>query len=753
MSMLPPADRRPGSRVIPAVVGLIVGTVVAGLLLGLMALPMVGGLGVLTRNAIGDFEGLPDTIDTPPLAQRTEILAADGSSLATIYAQNRAEVPLASIAPIMRQAQVAIEDSRFLEHNGVDTKSVLRAAARNAGSGQVRQGASTLTMQYVENVLVNSAATQDELDAAHGQSAAGKLREARYALALERRYTKAEILERYLNIVYYGSGAYGVEAAAHRFFDTSAAELTLPQAATLAGLVQSPINYDPLRHPDAAQKRRDIVLTRMAQLGYITPRQESAAKAIPMSTLLKPTTMTNGCTTSYAPFFCDYVIRTIRTDETFGKTPQEREAFLKRGGYTIKTTLDPKAQRGAFDAVTATIPIDDESRRAAAITMIQPGTGNVVAMTQNRIWGTNGKGTTTYNYNVDRSMGGTIGMQAGSTFKAFTLAAALEAGIAPTEYISSPSPKTFTGFVNCETGVPFPPVTVRNSTSSGTFDMARGTAYSVNTFFMGLEERTGLCRPAEIAESMGVFRGNGEALPRVPSFTLGSLEVTPLQMANAYATFANHGSYCKPRSILEIRDRNGHSLPVPPVDCHQVISRSVADGTTAILTGVVDGGIPGRTGARMALADRRPAAGKTGTTNDSAAVWFLGFTPDLAAAVWVGDPRGGYAHPMKAVTVNGKYYDQVFGGTLPGPIWKASMDAALQGTPTTQFQLVNQWGLKAANVAPLYAAPKPKPVDVMEFGPGTDTSTAPTEPAVPTDGGSAAPVEPPVSSDDQAPPQ
>ena len=749
MSMRPPS-RRSGPGRVPAWFGLLIGTLVAGLVLGLMALPFVGGAGVLARNAIGDFERLPDAIDTPPLAQRTEILAADGSSLATIYAQNRIEVPLTSIAPVMRQAQVAIEDSRFLEHNGVDTKSVIRAAARNAGSGAVRQGASTLTMQYVENVLVNSATSQEDLDAAHARSAAGKLREARYALALERRYTKAQILEGYLNIVYYGAGAYGVEAAAHRYFNTSAADLTLPEAATLAGIVQSPVNYDPTRHPDAAEKRRNVVLSRMADLGYITRAQAAGAQAIPMSALLQPTSTTNGCTTSYAPFFCDYVIRTILSDPTFGETAQEREAFLKRGGYTIKTTLNPTAQRAAFDAATKAIPIDDESKRAAAITMIEPGTGDITVMTQNREWGTTGKGKTTYNYNVNRAMGGTIGMQAGSTFKVFTIAAALESGIAPTEYISSPSPKTFTGFVNCETGAQFPPVTVRNSTSSGTFDMARGAAYSVNTYFMALEERIGLCRPAEIAESLGVFRGNGEPLPRVPSFTLGSIEVTPLQMANAYATIANHGSYCKPRSILEIRDRNGHTVPVPPVDCHQVLSRNVADGTAAILTGVIDGGIPGRTGARMALADRRPAAGKTGTTNDSAAVWFLGFTPDLAAAVWVGDPRGGYAYPMKAVTINGRYYSQVFGGTLPGPIWKASMDAALQGRPITQFDLVNQWGLKAANVAPLTSGGlATNPTGAVAFDPGASTTTPSTDSgdAVP-----AAPAEPPVSGGDEAAP-
>ena len=318
--------------------------------------------------------------------------------------------------------------------------------------------------------------------------------------------------------------------------------------------------------------------------------------------------------------------------------------------------------------------------------MVQPGTGHIIAMTQNREWGTSGKGRTTYNYNAPQSMGGTIGMQAGSTFKVFTLAAALEAGISPNEYISSPSPNTFNNFRNCETGVPYDPVTVRNSTTSGTLNMAQATAYSTNTYFMAIEERTGICRPVDIAESLGVTLGNGDPLLRVPSFTLGTMEIAPLSLANAYATFAAHGRYCEPVPILEIRDRDGAKLNVPNGDCRQVLDRSVADGVTVMLNGVVDGNIPGRTGAPMNLGDR-PVAGKTGTTNESAAVWFAGFTPQVASAVWVGDPRGGYAFPLKDVTINGTYYRQVYGGTLAGPIWKASMEAALADKPIEEFVL------------------------------------------------------------------
>ena len=668
--------------VIGRLLALAVGSVVAGVIVGLMLLPFAGAAGVITRDVISDFESLPASLSTPPLPERSVILASDGSLLATLYYQNRVEVPLNSIAPVMRQAIIAIEDVRFLEHNGVDARGVVRALARNTTAGGIEQGSSTLTMQYIKNVLVNQATSAEDLEQARGDSFTRKIREARLALALEKRFSKGEILARYLNIAYFGSGAYGVEAAARRYFSKPAADLNLIEAATLAGIVKGPTAYDPLRNPENATQRRNVILQRMATAGFITPEQSARATAIPMEDVLNPTRTSNGCTSSYAPFFCDYVLQTILTDEAFGETPEEREAFLRRGGYTIRT----KVHQSATNTVNEFIPPDDDSRKAAAVSMVEPGTGNIIAMTQNRTWGTSGVGKTTYNYNTDRSMGGTIGMQAGSTFKIFTLAAALEAGISPYEPIDSPSPATFEGFVNCDTGVSFPTVTVNNSTTSGFLTMAQATAFSTNTYFMAIEERTGICRVAEIAESMGVYTGSGDELPRVPTLTLGVAEVTPLAMANAYATFAAHGVHCEPRSILEVRDRNQKRLPVPEEKCTQVIDRPVADSVTELLSGVVDGPIAGRTGSRMSLAPQ-PVAGKTGTTNESAAVWFAGYTPHVAAAVWIGDPRGGFAHPLKDITINGTYYEQVFGGTLAGPIWKASMEAALADKPIEGFVL------------------------------------------------------------------
>lgn len=718
---------------------------VAGAVAAAMVLPVAAATGLLTRGAIDSFESLPSQLDAPDLPERSVILASDGSVMATIYYQNRVEVPLASVAPVMRQAIVAIEDARFLDHPGIDLRGTMRAIVANSTQSGGTQGGSTITQQYVKNLLIASATNEEELEAARARTPSRKLREIRYALALERRYSKEEILERYLNIVYFGAGAYGVEAAARRYFSKPAAELDLVESATLAGIVQQPTAFDPTRNPELAQQRRDLVLGEMAQAGFITPIEASAASRISIEEILDPSIQPNGCTSSYAPYFCDFVIRMIKADPAFGETLVEREALLRRGGLTIRTTLDPDVQAAAMKSVTSYIPIKDPSQRAAAITLVEPGTGNVIAMAQNREWGLKGRGKTTYNYNVDQGFGGTIGMQAGSTFKVFTLAAALEQGFSPTEGIDAPNPKTFENFVNCTDGTPFQPVTVRNSGSSGFLNMFQATAFSTNTYFVTLAERFGLCRQAEIAEEMGVRLATGDPLLRVPTFSLGTMEVSPLSVAGAYAAFANHGTYCQPRVVLEITDRYGNNLAVPDPRCREVISRSVADAVTGVLTNVIDGPFEGRTGSAASLPDR-PAAGKTGSTNENAAIWFAGYTPQMAAAVWVGDPRGGFAYPMTDVTINGTYYSYVTGGMIPNPIWRETMIAAHANLMPQAFELLNEWGVgpvRGVGPSPVYipfALPqpdeseepkpeeskKPKPTPGPGPGPGPQPSPQPT---------------------------
>lgn len=664
----------------------------AGVIAALIVLPVVGGVGLATRNSAQAFTNLPSDLTQVPLPQQNTIVDSNGDILAVLFAQNRIEVPLEEISPIMQQAVIAIEDQRFLDHAGIDFRGTLRASISTGAGGQV-QGGSTITQQYVKQILLTAATTKEEQDAATAVSINRKLREARYAIALENKLSKKEILEGYLNIAYFGAGSYGVEIAARRYFSTNADNLTLSQAATLAGLVQNPSRFDPTQYPERAQNRRDDVLNAMVNTGYITQEQADQAKAVSVEDDLDPAELPNGCTTSIAPFFCDYVVTVLRNDPVFGETPEDRARLLDIGGLTIKTTLDRKAQVSSQNSVEERIPFDDPSGKAASITMIRPGTGEITAMAQNRKWGRSGIGYTTVNYSAPVDANGTVGFQAGSTFKAFTIAAAFKQGWDPFKVINSPEKKKFKDFVECETGDKFAPYEVGNSTASGAFDILSGTAYSVNTYFVGLEEQLGLCDPPDIAKASGVQQGNGEDFEKFPCFTLGCFDVTTLDMAVGMATFAAHGIRCNAIAITEITDRNGKNLNVPSADCERTIDLQVADSTTAVLAGVINGPVKGRTGQAMDLG--RPAAGKTGTTDSSAAVWFVGYTPDMAAAVWVGDPRGGQKYPMKGVTINGRYYSQVFGSTLPGPIWRDSLVGALEGTPETPWDLNTLNGVNA----------------------------------------------------------
>ena len=670
-------------------------TALAGIVTALIVLPVAGGVGLASRNGAQAFSSLPNDLTQVPLPQQNTILDAKGDVLAVLFAQNRIEVPLEQISPLMQQAIIAIEDQRFFNHAGVDFRATLRASISTGSGGQV-QGGSTITQQYVKQILLTAATTKEEQEAATAVSINRKLREARYAIGLENKLTKKEILAGYLNIAYFGAGSYGVEIASKRYFSKSASELTLTQAATLAGLVQNPSRFDPTQYPERAQARRDLVLKAMKNSGYITAEQADAAIAVPVSLDLNPTELPNGCTTSAAPFFCDYVLTVLRNDPIFGDTPEIRETVLNLGGLTIKTTLDPKAQKASQTAVDEKIPFDDPSGKAAAITMMRPGTGEITAMAQNRKWGRSGAGYTTVNYNTPVDSNGTVGFQAGSTFKAFTIAAAFKQGWDPFEVIGAPAKKTFENFVECETGDKFAPYEVQNSTSSGAFDILSAAAFSVNTYFVGLEEKLGLCDPIDIATAAGVRQGNGELFEKFPCFTLGCFDVTTLNMTEGMATFAAHGVHCSPIAISKITDRFGVEIDVPSADCKRTIDLQVADSTTAVLSGVIDGPIPGRTGRAMDLG--RPAAGKTGTTDSSAAVWFVGYTPDMAASVWVGDPRGGQKYPMKNINIGGRYYSQVFGSTMPGPIWRDSLIGALAGTPETAWNLTTLNGLNAGGV-------------------------------------------------------
>jgi membrane peptidoglycan carboxypeptidase len=574
-------------------------------------------------------------------------------------------------------------------------------------------------MQYVKNVLVTTADTPEEAAAATAVTPSRKLQEMRYAIEVEKELTKAEILNNYLNISYFGAGAYGAEAASQRYFSKPAAQLNLSQAALLAGLVQSPTVYDPTVDPEAAQTRRNIVLDRMFELGYITPEEHAISLAVPVAQDLNPTVPVNGCAASPFPYFCDYAIRQFRINPLFGETPEDREELLRVGGLTINTTLDMNAQVAAQDAVFGYIPAEDPSGKAAAIAMVQPGTGRVQAMAQNRTWG-DGAGQTTYNYAVNEDEGGTIGMQPGSTFKIFTIASAMQQGLNPYERVNTSSQMLFpAGDWGCG-DQNFEQFVGKNANNyGGNYDMFTAAALSANTWFLQRERDAGICNTVEMAKKAGVVSASGAEIPPTITFTLGVTEVSPLVLANAYATFANHGIYCQAAAIDSVVDRDGKTVSTTPL-CESRVARDVADATTAVLTNVVDGKISGRTGQNMSLG--RESTGKTGTSDSNSAVWYAGYTPELSAAVWVGDPRGGFQYPMQDVTINGQFYSEVYGGELPGPIWKQAMQGALAYTDYSSFDLDAKWDLVSAQQGGGPNPTKSSQVEALIKASGVDTS-------------------------------
>ncbi|MGH8870198.1 MAG: penicillin-binding protein [Actinomycetes bacterium] len=688
-----PHTSRPDGGAASQVVLFLVISVLAGVLVAGLVLPVAGGLGYAARTGSDHFESLPAELRTPPLPERSRILAADGSTLATFYSENRVLVPFERIAPVMRESILAIEDSRFYEHNGLDLKGTLRALMRNTQAGDVQQGGSTLTQQYVKNVLVENARTEEEIAAAREQSVQRKMQELRYAIGLEKQLTKDEILGRYLNIAYFGDGAYGVEAASRHFFSTHAAGLDLHEAALLAGMVRAPGTYDPIRDPDTALARRNVVLDRMAQVGDIT--QAEADKAKERGLGLHPSGLGNGCSRASAPFFCDYVYSLVENEPAFGPTREARRELLYRGGLTIHTTLSRKAQKSAQRAVRHYMNRRDEV--GGAIAMVEPGTGRIRAMAQNRGYG-EGRGNTFINYAVDRAHGGSAGFQAGSTFKVFVMAAALKQGIPLSLRFSAPADIRLDGFTECGSNRSLAPYEVGNydNSSYGSIDMRTAAWRSVNTYFVQLEQRTGLCDPVNLATKMGMRRATGGKLPHYPSFVLGGGgEVTPLAMAESYATFAARGKHCDSTAITKVVDREGNALEVPKPTCRQVVTKKVADAVNDVLADNIDGPDPNRTGARMTIG--RPAAGKTGTTNNTVAVWFAGYTPDLAAAVWVGHPRGSISLDNR--TIGGVAYGSLCGGCLPGPMWAEAMRGALSGVPATGFAGIDPSFLRGDKIA------------------------------------------------------
>ncbi|WP_237706778.1 transglycosylase domain-containing protein [Kribbella flavida] len=657
-------------------------SVLSGALAAGLVIPLTGLVGVGTQKVSDAVESLPQELTTEPLQVRSRIFAADGSLIATLFAQNRVPVPLNRVSRVMRQAIVAIEDARFYEHGALDAKGTVRALIRNQTEGSVQQGGSSISQQYVKMSLVEKAATAEQRAAATAVTYQRKLTELRYAIALEKELSKDQILERYLNLANFGDGTYGVEAAAQHYFRTTAAKLTLPQAALLAGLVKNPTGYDPTNDAKRAKDRRDVVLRRMEELGVITAEQADDAIRTPVFDPKKVRKVPNGCAGARYPFYCAYVVSKLLQNPALGATPKEREHYLKTGGLSVTTSLDPRIQAAAQASINEyTSPRDTA---VAAITVIEPGTGVVKGMAQSRPYG-NGRYQTAYNYNVEKSYaGGYGGFQNGSTMKAFTIAAAIAKGY-PIDYrINSPAQIDLSGqpFRTCKGYTKDPDYRPRNSTTSGDLTMVEAARASTNTYFLQLSQRTGLCAPATMAAKLGLYNAQSlGALDQVVSFTLGVGYVTPLMLSNAYATFAARGKYCMPVLVTSVRDKSGRPISTTSPRCRQVIAPQVADGVNRVLSAVME---PGGTGGRLTFG-RWDLAGKTGTIQDNRAVWYAGYAPNLAAASVVADANLPYTDLMYGHTLGGRDIADPTGSGTAGPLWKTAMERAMRGLPLRRF--------------------------------------------------------------------
>lgn len=674
---------------------------VGGLLTAGLVLPAAAGASAMTNTATKLFDELPTELEPGEPSQASHIYAANGKLLATFYAENRTVVDLDEISMAMQNAVIAIEDKRFFAHGGVDVEGMARALVLNATTGS-KQGASTLTQQYVKNVLIEEANRKgDKLGVAAAREGTNerKLREAKLAIAIEDRMSKLEILEAYLNIAQFGVSVYGVEAAASYYFGTTAAELTPVQAATIAGITKAPAKYDPERNPENAQARRNIVLREMYTQGYITKAEYDDARAQKIVDTLKITPTKRNCEAAGgAAYFCDYVTKVLLSNEAFGKTQSERDDLLYRGGLEIHTTIDLDLQKIANKELRNTIPTKDASGLGTAMSVVEPGTGKILAMAQNRTYVADpeavGPGKTSVNYNTDQNHGGSRGFQAGSTFKAFTLTEwlregkPLNASVSATKTMWPGSTWRASCIDNYRYVGEYGPGN-SDGRASGQTSVLRATAFSVNTAFVAMESQLDLCGVAESAHLAG-FRpslalerddppSDDNGVEVTPSMTLGTQNTSPLAMANAYATFASGGTYCDPVAITQILTASGEELPVPQANCRTTLDAEVAHGVTYALQKVLTEG--GATRAR--LAGGRVAAGKTGTAQLNRHTWFIGYTPQLATAVWIGNPDRDTS--MQRIRINGVPYSYVYGSTLAAPTWKRFMDQALEGKPNVAF--------------------------------------------------------------------
>ena len=650
----------------------------------LVAIGVLAGVFMLSLRAVASVEqDLPELEDQGEvtLAETTQIYAADGTLLAYLHGEeNRTVISGKQIPDVMRQALVAIEDERYYTHSGVDFEGFVRALVTNIQSRGVDEGFSTITMQLVGNLYL------DRRDISLDR----KWNEMVLAWQVERKYSKDEILDMYLNTVYFGSNAYGVEAAARTYFDKDPMGLTIAEAALLAGLPQRPSGFSPRRHPEAALKRRDLVINKMYELGFITKSEAEEAFDTPLE--LAP----------YSPYTKvqePYVVAFVRKQliDMFGTET------VFAGGLRVQTTINPAYQNRAMEAITSTL--DREGDPSAALVSIEVETGYIRAML----------GGSDYD-NSKFNLAAQGRRQPGSAFKTFCLVAALERGIEPYETYYQSMPVTLD-----YPGAPEPwNVKTYGNTYSGTINIAQATLKSDNTVYAQLALDVGAEQIVDVARRMGI----SSELNANPAIVLGGLTigVSPLEMASAYATLANEGEYIQPTIIVSVKDSGGNLLWEAQPKRTQAISAAVAYETTRILEMNIRSG----TGTKAAI--DRPAAGKTGTAQEWYDAWFCGYTPHLSTAVWMGNPDA-------QVSMDNVHGIRVTGGSFPAIIWQKFMYDSDRDYPEQNFVKpeiaikYDRFFQSTYSVAPTSSTT----ISTTTTTEPTTESTEPTQPTEPTE--------------------
>jgi membrane peptidoglycan carboxypeptidase len=652
-------------------------------LISAMITPAVTMTAAAADSAINVFNQLPDDIALGTQAQQNGIYAnRDGQpvQIATVFDQNRQVVGWDQVSPLLREAAVAGEDRRFWDHGGVDMTSIFRAATSNFTTGKTTSGASTIDMQLVRNILIQEALQIDDPAArkrayrdAITDTLDRKLKEAKLAIALDKRYSKNEILLAYLNITGFGGQTYGVQAAARQYFSVEAKDVTLAQAASLIAIVQQPTMQnlkDPKYYP-ANKIRRDQILGDMLEEDYIDRQQYDDAIATKIEDMVKLTPPSNGCLyAADAKFACDYVRRLVPTLDSLGASPAERQRNWARGGYKLYTSIDLNQQDVAQANLDKSAPATETRfKLGAAATAVQPGTGRILLMAQNKIFDDSGTGdpatTTAVNFNTDKNYGGSSGFQTGSTYKIFALTNWLQTGHSLYDIVDgTPRPFPMKSFKASCAGFVGEPYAPGNDAAweRGKMTVLDATRNSVNVAFVTMAQKLDLCAIRDAATAMGVHRADGAPLDVYPSSVLGTNEISPLSMAGAIATIGANGLYCAPTIVDKLVGPDGSELPGQPKQCTQGIDPNIAATVAFALKSVMTAG----TGTAGNPQDGVPIVGKTGTAEESHQNWLVATTTKVSLAVWVGNITGGQSLRKISVAGTNGYNTKfnIFRGTM-----------------------------------------------------------------------------------------